>query len=78
MPSDQKIAELLVSEFVDAVNNKSKTTDILSKYYPYAEKISFVQSEIVKIFKDGKIDDDEKLQLENAILPLIKKITEQI
>lgn len=73
MPSAQDIASFATSTVVEFINTSGKE-DVISKYGTMADNFTKVQSNITGWLKDGKMDDEEKLQLYHALLPLANKI----
>lgn len=77
MPSVEQITDLAVNVVADFINSSGKEATI-AKYGTIADEFTKVQSKITSWLKDGKIDDGEKQELYNALLPLAKKLTEEI
>ena len=77
MPKPAAIAEMAAEAIAKAINESDKT-EIIKKYDAYAVKLTELQTFIVKLFEDGKIDDTEKAKIADMLEPIMKKITEKI
>lgn len=77
MPSAQDVAKLATDTVVDFINTSGKE-DVISKYGTMADNFTKVQAHITGWLKDGKMDDEEKLQLYYALLPLATKLVNTI
>ena len=78
MPKTEDLAKQISDILAEAINNQDKLSSTLVKYYPYADKLTAVQTTLVKWMQDGKIDDIEKAELSNALIPVIEKIRKEI
>lgn len=77
LPSAEDIANLATKTVVEFINTSGKE-EVIAKYGTMADKFTQVQAHITSWLKDGKIDDGEKLDLYNALLPLAKKLVEEV
>lgn len=77
IPSAEDIANLATKTVVEFINTSGKE-EVIAKYGTMADNFTKVQSHITRWLKDGKIDDGEKLDLYNALLPLAKKLVEEV
>ena len=77
MPKPRAIAEMAAEAIAKAINESDKT-DIIKKYDGYAAKLTELQTFIVKLLEDGKIDDTEKAKIADMLEPIMTKITEKI
>ena len=77
MPSAQDIAGLATRTVVEFINTSGKE-EVIAKYGSMADKFTKVQAYITGWLKDGKIDDEERLQLYYALLPLAQKLVAEV
>ena len=62
MPNSTTLANMAAEAIAKAINDSNKT-DIIKQYDGYAIKLTEIQTFIVKLLKDGKIDDAEKAKI---------------
>ena len=77
IPKPAKIAEIAAEAIAKAINESNKT-ELIAKYDSYAIKLTELQTFIVKLLEDGKIDDSEKAKIAEMLTPIATKITEAI
>ena len=77
MPKPRAIAEMAAEAIAKAINESDKT-ELIAKYDSYAVKLTELQTFIVKLLEDGKIDDAEKAKIADMLTPIMEKITEKI
>ena len=77
IPKPAKIAEIAAEAIAKAINESNKT-ELIAKYDSYAVKLTELQTFIVKLLEDGKIDDSEKAKIAEMLTPIMEKITENI
>ena len=77
MPKPRAIAEMAAEAIANAINESDKA-ELIAKYDSYAVKLTELQTFIVKLLEDGKIDDAEKAKIADALTPIMEKITEKI
>ena len=77
MPKPAAIAEMAAEVIAKTVNESNKT-ELIAKYDSYAVKLTELQTFIVKLLEDGKIDDSEKAKIAEMLTPIATKITEEI
>ena len=77
MPKPAAIANMAAEAIAKAINESEKT-DIIKQYDGYAIKLTELQTFIVKLLEDGKIDDAEKAKIADTLTPIMEKITENI
>ena len=77
IPKPKALANMAADAIAKAINESDKT-EIIKKYDAYAVKLTELQTFIVKLFEDGKIDDTEKAKIADMLEPIMKKITEKI
>ena len=77
IPKPAKIAEIAAEAIAKAINESNKT-ELIAKYDSYAIKLTQLQTFIVKLLEDGKIDDSEKAKIAEMLTPIMEKITENI
>ena len=77
IPKPAKIAQIAADAIANAINTSDKT-DIIKQYDGYAVKLTELQTFIVKLLEDGKIDDTEKANIASMLTPIMEKITEKI
>ena len=77
IPKPAKIAEIAAESIAKAINESNKT-ELIAKYDSYAVKLTELQTFIVKLLEDGKIDDSEKAKIAEMLTPIMEKITENI
>ena len=77
IPKPDKIAKM-AAEVIAKTINESNKGELIAKYDSYAVKLTELQTFIVKLFEDGKIDDEEKAKIADMLEPIMTKITEKI
>lgn len=77
MPKPAAIAEM-AAEVIAKTINESDKSELIAKYDSYAVKLTELQTFIVKLLEDGKIDDSEKAKIAEMLTPIMQKITEKI
>ena len=77
MPKPTAIAEM-TAEVIAKTINESNKSELIAKYDSYAVKLTELQTFIVKLLEDGKIDDTEKAKITELLIPIATKITEAI
>ena len=77
MPKPAAIAEM-AAEVIAKTINESNKAELIAKYDSYAVKLTELQTFIVKLLEDGKIDDAEKAKIAEMLTPIMEKITEKI
>ena len=77
MPKPATLANMAAEAIAKAINESNKT-DIIKQYDGYAVKLTELQTFIVKLLEDGKIDDTEKAKIAEMLTPIMEKITEKI
>ena len=77
MPKPRAIAEMAAEAIAKAINESDKA-ELIAKYDSYAVKLTELQTFIVKLLEDGKIDDSEKAKIAEMLTPIMEKITENI
>lgn len=77
IPKPATLANMAAEAIAEAINESDKT-DIIKQYDGYAAKLTELQTFIVKLLEDGKIDDEEKTKIAAMLEPIMTKITEKI
>ena len=77
IPKPAKIANI-AAEVIAKTINESDKGELIAKYDSYAVKLTELQTFIVKLLEDGKIDDTEKAKIAEMLTPIMEKITEAI
>ena len=77
MPKPRAIANMTAEAIAKAINDSNKS-ELIAKYDSYAVKLTELQTFIVKLLEDGKIDDAEKAKIADMLTPIATKITEAI
>ena len=77
MPKPAKIAKIAADSIANAINTSDKT-DIIKQYDGYAVKLTELQTFIVKLLEDGKIDSAETDKIAEMLTPVLEKIMEAI
>ena len=77
MPKPDAIAQM-IAEVIAKTINESDKSELIAKYDSYAIKLTELQTFIVKLLEDGKIDDTEKAKITEMLIPITTKITEAI
>ena len=77
IPKPATLANMAAEAIAKAINDSNKT-DIIKQYDGYAIKLTELQTFIVKLLEDGKIDDAEKAKIADMLEPIMTKITEKI
>ena len=68
----------MAAEVIAKTINESNKAELIAKYDSYAVKLTELQTFIVKLLEDGKIDDSEKAKIAEMLTPIATKITEAI
>ena len=76
-PKPAKIAKIAADAIANAINTSDKT-ELIKQYDAYAVKLTELQTFIVELLEDGKIDDSEKAKITEMLTPIATKITEAI
>lgn len=77
VPSPEDITNMAVDTISRCINESGKG-DVISKYGTYADEFTKVQKKITEWLRDGKIDESEKKELYNALLPIAEKLVEEV
>lgn len=77
LPTPEQMADVAVDAIAKFINSSDKT-ETIAKYSAYASQLAEVQTYASKWLLDGKISDDEKVELKRALLPLAQKIVEAV
>ena len=77
IPKPKALANM-TAEAIAKVINESNKAELITKYNSYAIKLTELQTFIVKLLEDGKIDDAEKAKISAMLTPIATKITEAI
>lgn len=77
IPKPKTLANMAAEAIAKAINESDKA-DIIKQYDGYAAKLTELQTFIVKLLEDGKIDDTEKAKIADMLEPIMTKITEKI
>ena len=77
MPKPATLANM-AAEAIAKVINESDKGELITKYDSYAVKLTELQTFIVKLLEDGKIDNEEKAKIAAMLEPIMTKITEKI
>lgn len=77
LPSAEDITTLATKTIVEFINNSGKG-DVIAKYGSAADEFTKVQSKITSWLRDGKIDEGEKQELYNALLPLAQRLVAEV
>ena len=77
IPKPKALANMAAEAIAKAINESNKA-ELIAKYDSYAVKLTELQTFIVKLLEDGKIDDEEKAKIADMLEPIMTKITEKI
>lgn len=77
MPTAEDIATMATNAIAKFINESGKE-EVIAKYGTIADEFTQIQSKITGWLKDGKIDETEKLDLYNALLPIANKVIEEV
>ena len=77
IPKPKALANMTAEAIAKAINESDKA-DLIAKYDSYAVRLTELQTFIVKLLEDGKIDDEEKAKIAEMLTPIATKITEAI
>ena len=77
MPKPKALANMAAEAIAKAINESDKT-DIIQQYDGYAVKLTELQTFIVKLLEDGKIDSAETDKIAEMLTPVLEKIMEKI
>ena len=77
IPKPDKIAKIAADAIANAINTSDKT-ELIKQYDAYAVKLTELQTFIVKLLEDGKIDSAETDKITEMLTPIATKITEAI
>ncbi len=75
--SAKKLAKWSADGVQTAINSSS-LSQYTDKYGEVAKRITEVQTWLVEMFKDGKIDDIERAEIEARLVPVYEKLLEVI
>lgn len=76
LPSADELTKMLTSAMQNAVNNREDVeslANIIKKAQPFVD----AQEKVARWLEDGKISEEEKLELEAALKPLVEKAIEK-
>ena len=77
IPKPKALANMTAEAIANAINTSNKT-DIIKQYDGYAVKLTELQTFIVKLLEDGKIDSAETDKIAEMLTPVLEKIMEKI
>ena len=77
IPKPKALANMTAEAIAKAINESNKT-DIIKQYDGYAVKLTELQTFIVKLLEDGKIDSAETDKIAEMLTPVLEKIMEKI
>ena len=77
IPKPKALANMAAEAIAKAINESDKT-DIIKQYDGYAVKLTELQTFIVKLLEDGKIDSAETDKIAEMLTPVLEKIMENI
>ena len=77
MPSAEDIANMAV-DAISKFINESGREEAIAKYGTIADEFTKVQAKLTGWLKDGKIDEQEKKELHDAIFPLAQKLVKEV
>lgn len=77
IPTPEDITKMAVETIAKGINESGKE-EVIAKYGTYADNFTQVQAKVTAWLKDGKIDESEKQELYNALLPLAQKLVEEV
>ena len=77
IPKPKTLADMAAEAIAKAINESDKT-DIIKQYDGYAAKLTELQTFIVKLLEDGKIDSAETDKIAEMLTPVLEKIMEAI
>ena len=77
IPKPATLATMAAEAIAKSINESNKT-ELIAKYDSYAIKLTELQTIIVKLLEDGKIDDAEKAKIADTLEPVMTKILEKI
>lgn len=77
MPSADQIADIAVNAAADFINESDKT-ETIAKYGTVADDFTKIQAKLTGWLKDGKIDEQEKVELKTLLLPLAEKLVKEV
>ena len=77
IPKPKALANIAAEAIAKAINESDKA-DLIAKYDSYAVRLTELQTFIVNLLEDGKIDDEEKAKIAAMLEPIMTKITEKI
>lgn len=77
IPSGKKLAQMAADGIQKAVNQSDKEA-LIAKYATIANQATEIQSFVVGLVVDGKIDDVEKNEISDRLAPLFSKLMELI
>ena len=77
IPKPAKIAKIAADAIANVINTSDKT-DIIKEYDGYAAQFTELQTFIIKILEDGKIDAAETDKIAEMLTPVLTKIMNKI
>jgi len=75
MPSAETMAKAAAKAAADFVNGSGRQ-EAIAKYSTYADEFTKIQAKVTGWLRDGKVSEEEREELERAILPLARKLRE--
>lgn len=66
IPSAKSLADMAAEKIYEAVNGSGKEKQI-SEIMKYVDILADLQNKIATLLKDGKLDEEEKKQIANAL-----------
>ena len=77
IPNPKTLADMAAEAIAKAINTSDKT-ELIKQYDAYAVKLTELQTFIVKLLEDGKIDSAETDKIAEMLTPVLEKIMEKI
>ena len=75
MPSPQTLAKMASKQIQTAINGCQKG-DTIAKCASIAASITDIQKFVSDTLLDGKVSDEEAMQVEEKLIPLFQKVVE--
>ena len=73
LPSSKKLADMAAEKIYEAVNGSNKEEQI-ANMAKYIDPLSTLTTKLVNLLKDGKLDEEEKKEISEALEPFIEKL----
>ena len=77
LPSSKKLADMAAEQIYEAVNGSDKEAQI-ANMANYLDPLATLTTKLVNMLHDGKIGEDEKKEISEALEPFIEKLLKML